>query len=234
MSKSIITALFYAFLLTQITGCSQLVVVDGTRSLGNEHKFSKNYQIGERRIVNVGDSIIKLQDYWVETTELPVMTPNINVLLTHGPCKTSILKGSNYPIKGQTIIDGIVYTVVTGGSCASILVSLDGKLHNRTYDGLYELKVSDPSVRLMREKEIKINTKNGYENYEILYTGINANGLNMTYREFSPDGLARIAFFQNLTYEKSAKIITFKKYKIEIESASSESIAYRVLTDGFK
>jgi hypothetical protein len=225
------TLIFFA-LLTLITGCAAPLVVDGPRNLGTEHKFSKNYQLGERKIVNVGDSIIRLQDYWVESTELPVVVPNISVQLTHGTCKSSLHKGIKYPTKGRTNIDGVDYVVVPNGVCAAMLLRLDGRLHDRTYDGLYELKVSDPSVQLSHEREYKINTKNGYENYEIIYNGVNASGLNLTYREFSPDGLARVAFFQNLTYEKSAKIITFKRYKIEIESASSESIVYSVLNDG--
>ena len=47
-------------------------------------------------------------------------------------------------------------------------------------------------------------------NYELLYTGVSATGLNLTYREFSPEGLARVAFFQNLTYEAAAKSIAFE------------------------
>ncbi len=220
--------------MTQIAGCvAPSAFIDGPRDLGSEHKFSKNYQIGERKVVNVGDPIIRFQDYWVETVELPVVVPNINVQLTHGLCKSSLAKGAKYPIIGQVNVNGIEYFVIPNGSCPSLLVTLDGRLHNRLYGGLYELNISDPFVRLVREKENNVNTKNGYENYEILYNGVNTNGLNMTYREFSPDGLARVAFFQSLTYEKNARIITFRKYKIEIERASSESIVYKVLTDGF-
>ena len=41
-----------------------------------------------------------------------------------------------------------------------------------------------------------------------------ASGLNLTYREFGPEGTARVAFFQNLTYEVGAKITTFKSTEL--------------------
>jgi hypothetical protein len=79
-----------------------------------------------------------------------------------------------------------------------------------------------------------VKTTKGYENYELLYTGVSATGINLTYREFSPDGLARVAFFQNLTYEATAKSIAFKKFRIAVEAATSESITFTVLADGHR
>ena len=63
----------------------------------------------------------------------------------------------------------------------------------------------------------------GFINYELLYTGSNASGINLTYREFSPEGLARVAFFQNLTYPADARSITFKQLRIRVERASADA-----------
>jgi len=100
------------------------------------------------------------------------------------------------------------------------LVRSDGTLLNRvaTYNPMngsvvvvvYTITVSDPSVHLIRETTASISTTKVYENVELLYTDTNASALNITYREFSPDGLARVAFFQNLTYESGTKSLTFK------------------------
>ena len=122
-----------------------------------------------------------------------------------------------------------------------MLVKPDGTLHNRVafqtsqFSGgliVYTFAISDPATKMVRETSQNVETSMGYENFELLYTGTNLNGLNLTYREFSPDGLARVAFFQNLTYEAGARIIAFKKYRIAVEHASSESITFTVLADG--
>jgi hypothetical protein len=89
-------------------------------------------------------------------------------------------------------------------------------------------------MRIIEESVPVVKTTKGYENYELLYTGVSATGINLTYREFSPDGLARVAFFQNLTYEATAKSIAFKKFKIAVEAATSESITFTVLADGHR
>jgi hypothetical protein len=86
---------------------------------------------------------------------------------------------------------------------------------------------------IIRESTPNITTTKGYENFELLYTGINSNALNLTYREFSPDGFARVAFFQNVTYDAGTKSITFKKFKIAVDHASSDSITFTVISDGF-
>ena len=98
---------------------------------------------------------------------------------------------------------------------------------------VYALTISDPSVRLIREKVETIKIAKGYENYELLYTGVSATGLNLTYREFSPDGLARVAFFQNLTCESGAKNIAFKKFRISVVKATSEAMTFTVLSDRY-
>ena len=97
---------------------------------------------------------------------------------------------------------------------------------------IYNLAIFDPTAKIVRETSQNVKSSRGYENFEILYTGTNSSGLNLTYREFSPEGIARVAFFQNLTYEVGAKIITFKKYRIAVEHASSESITFTFLADG--
>lgn len=51
------------------------------------------------------------------------------------------------------------------------------------------------------------------------------------YREYTPDNTARPALSQNLTYEADAKIIRYRDVKIEVLSATSETIDFRVLKD---
>ena len=121
------------------------------------------------------------------------------------------------------------------------MIKDDGSLHNHVASQVnnneivqvvWDLSNSDSSARVTREIEKRIDVKNGYENFELLYTGVNAAGLNLTYREFSPEGMARVAFFQNLSYSADSNLITFKKYKIAVERANSREIVFKILEDG--
>ena len=67
--------------------------------------------------------------------------------------------------------------------------------------------------------------------YELIYTGCIADNLTMVYREYTPDDLARPAFFQNLTYNIKQKQIRFKNLLIEIILADNEKIVFNVLKD---
>jgi hypothetical protein len=212
--------------------------------------------------VNVGEPLVVIQDFWFTTQQGGVAVPNtdVDVRLTgyYGAGNSTIWvfkRGSRYEIKGEKEIDGIKYTVVatqelipsgaqsrnperSQASWVGLLVKADGSI-NTSQVSYYSqnnyispASISTPSVSFEREKAYRILQERGYENYEIIYTGVNANGLNLTYREFSPEGLARVAFFQNLSYELGVKNITFKKFKLSIESANSERIVFRVIEDG--
>jgi hypothetical protein len=239
MTRVYTLAIAIAFFLTSCA--TQLQPVVGSAK-SEKHQVTKTYSIGEVRSVNVGDPLIKLQDYWVETTETPVMVPDGPITLDGGPVHVFLNAGQKYPIHGRYTLDGIDYIAVQISANHAVLVKPDGSLHNRviaTSPGMngyvtvvYTMTLSDSSVRMTRDTKEEVKTTKGYENFEILYTGITGAALNLTYREFSPDGLARVAFFQNLTYESTAKTITFKKYRIAIDKATSEAITYRVLEDG--
>jgi hypothetical protein len=43
-------------------------------------------------------------------------------------------------------------------------------------------------------EEEKINVAGGFTNFEIIYTGKTGQSINLLYREYSPDNLARPAF----------------------------------------
>jgi len=62
-----------------------------------------------------------------------------------------------------------------------------------------------------------------------VYTGKGEDGLKLLYREFTPDDLARPAFYQELTYGSDAKVIRFRKLRIAVELADYEMIVYTVL-----
>jgi hypothetical protein len=225
-----------------------------------EHRFSKNYTLQKLSSSNVGDPIVKVQDFWIETIEEPIATVSADLdatitgsLMANQPWVFQ--KGKSYEIKGSFEIDGLSYQVVAsseirdrksgspvrmGGAWGGLLVKNDGTiLPAKLIYGLNTgsvvavgASISDTTVLVKNEKKLLVDTSKGYENYEIIYTGINSSGINFTYREFSPDGLARVAFYQNLTYPVGVNRISFKKFRISIEDSGAEKISYRVLEDG--
>jgi hypothetical protein len=206
--------------------------------LGSENVKDKNYSIGKSLSATVGDPMVKFQDYWTTTSEKSVATFSKQVTLKGGPLEVTLLPGKQYPIRGTVTQEGVTYTLVNATHL--IMVKPDGTIRDRvgfaSGDGVglvvWTMTISDPTVIVSKETIRQIDSRKGYENFELLYTGLSSGAINITYREFSPDGLARIAFFQNLTYPVASKTISFKKFKIEIESVSSDNIMFKVLEDG--
>ncbi|MGR3174778.1 MAG: hypothetical protein ACUZ8N_09285 [Candidatus Scalindua sp.] len=98
----------------------------------------------------------------------------------------------------------------------------------------FKYKIDPPDAKFINKDITTIDTDQGYENYELIYTGKDKQALHITYREYSPEDLARTAFFQNLTYPSDAEVIRFKDYKILVDDATSESITFTVAEDGGK
>jgi hypothetical protein len=245
--KKILTLICSASALI-LFGCYTPLLVDAPSKISDEHKFVKSYVLGEKKTVTVGDPMVKVQDYWIENFSSDFAYPDKSVTVKGKPVNIALEANKRYRVKGAIDVNGLRCLLLMFDQAENLtvyaLVDPNGSLVNRTAFSLAsggrenitlmpsEAIISDPSVRIVRESAPVVKTTKGYENYELLYTGVSATGINLTYREFSPDGLARVAFFQNLTYEATAKSIAFKKFRIAVEAATSESITFTVLSDG--
>lgn len=228
-----------------LTGCTTPLQRVSDQSLGEKHVFYKNYQIGQPKTVSVGDQIVRVEDYFVEEYESQVVSPTKSVTLTGGIVSTSLQAGKKYKFLGFLTYDGVRYGVADSESTHKVLIRPDGSLHNRVVaphqfeqsgqyiQVAYTMEISDPSTRIIRDAEARTNQKKGYENYEILYSGKSGNSMHLTYREYTPDGMARAAYQQPLIYEANAKSITFKKFQITVHSATSNDITFTVADDGY-
>jgi len=66
---------------------------------------------------------------------------------------------------------------------------------------------------------------------ELIYSGKSGSTIDISYREFR-GGLAAPAFFQSVKYDLTeSPIVRFQKFQIQIDSASNQSITYRILKD---
>lgn len=48
-----------------LTACTAPLRPEGVRHLGNQHVLKSNYEVGKPLTVNVGDPMVKVQDYLV-------------------------------------------------------------------------------------------------------------------------------------------------------------------------
>lgn len=241
------TLLVLSAAVTLLAGCTAPLRPEVARQTDRQHIVQSNYTIGAPLTVNVGEPLIKVQDYWQDQFDEPMATATKSFKMTGGPVELTFIANQSYRVRGRIAVDGKDYSVVspegTSPAYQAALVADDGVPLTRvaaTNPGLngdhvfvaYTFKIDPPDARLERKSSVRVDTSKGFVNYEVLYTGISENAINMTYREFSPDGLARVAFFQNLTYPRTAATITFRQIRLAIQQVTPESITARVISDG--
>jgi hypothetical protein len=232
MSRFVVVAIVAA-----LAGCVRVPVVPTSPISSFRQETSRNYTLRQRAQVNVGDSVIRVKDYYLTQISEPYFTP-IESFTFLPALNLTFTQGQRYAIAGSTERAGRTWAMVRHPTEANwrILVSEGGDVHNEAvrimtgFRGPYAINPSTAKMKRMMGEE-RIEASKPYTNYEIIYNGTDKASLLFTYREFSPEGLARPAFYQNLTYDAKAPIIRFKKFRIEIHSASNEGIVYTVLED---
>ena len=189
-----------------LSGCATPITPVSDRSLGDKHHFEKSYRVGEPQRVSVGEPMVRVKDYWLALSEAKVAVPNKTTILKWGMSQTVLEQGQEYPLRGSVRLDGKDYALVgiskeplDAGITFAVLVTSDGSLHNTlgyikganfTILG-GEPNYSDPTTRLGRHNREKVEVTKGYDNYELLYTGKSSGAINLTYKEYSPEGMAR-------------------------------------------
>lgn len=97
---------------------------------------------------------------------------------------------------------------------------------------MVSIQVEPPDLKFTEINQEEMDIQKGYTNYELIYNGTDGKSISMTYREFTPDDLAKPAFYQNLIYQADAKQIRFKNILIQLEQVSNEKIVFSVVSDG--
>lgn len=230
-----------------LCGCAHQIQREVPVAQPTTHVFKKNYSLGEVRTAAVGEPLIQVKDYFVTKYELPVMSPVINFAIDGPMLHEAFSPNQKFEIKGKISLNDVYYSVVpfkfgANGAYSALLIKEDGSVHttvgayNNQLSGvvpvLYTYQITPDTATMKRLEEEKVVADKGYQNYEILYNGTDKNSMLFTYREFSPDGIARTAFYQNLTYEANATSIRFKGFKINILKSNNEEVKFSVIQDG--
>lgn len=230
-------------------------------SSSNKHKYVKNYTLNQRRTIYIGEEIIKIKLIYYDTfAHAEVTVPSkIDVNYTsvaekEPHIKMCELEAGKYPIEKKLLFDEentiadsgktfyLVPCIVKGDKVPSynFLVDNDGNISDKAMYAYYykmlwlptKINISSNKVLFSGELASANISGEGSVHYELVYTGKNDMSMNVAYREYTAGDLARPNFFQNLTYEATAKQIRFKKFIIQINEATNEKLDYTIIEDG--
>ena len=244
MKKKLISTVL--IFLTFLCGCSTPIKLTHkfeSNYLTPEIIYSKNYQTGVPQESFIGDPVIKIRDWRVRKTEKKFITIKNDFELISTNMNNIILSfnAGRYRAIGKTTISGTEYFVIElpeFSGTKNILVTAKGLLYPKIATNLWfapgrswiikpsETKLDEISNGLVVDK----NPGNTF--FELIYNGIVNDQIYLKYREYTRDGLAREAFFQDLRYDKENEIIRFKQIKLKIHEANSEHIVFTVIDDG--
>lgn len=243
-----------------LAGCTDVVVVRDNTFYSNEslsHNYTKSYVIGEKQSAFIGDPIIKWQGVSTKNTEITKMFVAKSDFELKGRYAGKGLTSSNIQLKanktddfyyfGATNFKGVDYFVIGKNKDTDddhdneyyLLITTNGILNKHTIvdnelnDSLTsENPYSSPDEIVFLEAPIKSKFLTPGISREVVFGGVNNVTLNATYREYTPDDMARQAFSQNLVYQTTAETIRFRGFKIKVHEVTNEKITYTVLEDG--
>jgi len=231
-------------ILLSSVGCATITPVQ-PGSVSSERVFAKNYSINEPQVKFIGEAIVSMKDFMLNKSFVPKLKASqefkvIDQLLSKAMYVGA--KDSIYPIVGQMEDAGthetlnlirmpnteflVRYAINESGYFNGTLVGAMNQLMFQT------LKFVPDTVKFQQVVEEEVDMKSLYVNFEIIFTGMTNQSINMLYREYTPDNLAKPAFYQNLTFPTNSTYIRFKNVKIRIEDIDTQQIKYTVLTDG--
>ena len=208
------------------------------------HILQKNFAVGELKSAAVGETMVSLKDYYEKERH--------NVWSIGQPATLRVGLGSMVLIPGDyTAVrhvqeDGATYdaveikvhpfeltTLKPSSTSVPMMFFIDdsGRIA-RAGGGLgitNEVSDLEPAdFRATRAEKTSIDARHGYTNFELLYAGMAAGAVHLTYREYDPKDSTRPSRFQDISYDLASKSIRFKDVSIDIESADNQNIRFRV------
>lgn len=225
-----------------LAGCTAQIIPPKLHRSPSELVTETNYAIGAVREAYVGETIVKIRNYRVERVYTGYMISDQSfVIAVPGPIEDlHVEKGGKYPWRGSVTDEGAMYNIVdvpAGARKVGILLTNDtGEVTGRLIQSpapmfLYGKHLpTPPGARFTHEVEAR---KVGVDqvHYELIYSGMSGRTINLSYREFTTDGLARPAFTQELHFNADEPTLRFRNIQVGIRGATNEKLTYIVLAD---
>lgn len=210
---------------------------------------NKNYTLGEEKQVYIGQPMISARLFSVSNTKIertyiaPVNMFTFNLSLTGLSYRFS--EGAEMRDVGKIEHAGKEYTLLKMPErmLSGNLLMVD---ENLLFIGYVKSsrKVVSAGANIFistQPKQIQFarktfgeeqNSSKFITNFELIYSGKTKDAVNLLYREYTPDNMARPAFSQNLTYEPDAKTIRFREIVLRVVEVTGESIRFVIEADG--
>lgn len=224
-----------------LAGCTAQVISPKLQPSPSELVTETNYAIGAVREAYVGETIVKIRNYRVERVGTGYMIPDQSFdVVVPGLADLHVEKGERYPWRGSVMEEGAMYDIVDvpagGGKMGILLMKDTGEVTGRLIQSpvpmfLYGKHLPTPAgTRFTHEVEAR---KVGVDqvHYELIYSGMSGRTINLSYREFTTDGMARPAFTQELHYNADEPTLRFRNLQVGIRGATNEELRYVVLAD---
>ncbi len=249
LSNAILNIITVILGIFQLISCAPTVAPYIKTALGIEKIFERNYEVGRSKKSYVGEPMVKVKDYTLHRYTSDIMHASNDFTIKFGDMYYTGAKNTDYKIYGKTNIEGMTLkciNIVRNNMLDMmtdnlIFIKDDGSIYPKTtskkvsgtiWSIMVSIQVEPPDLKFTEINQEEMDIQKGYTNYELIYNGTDGKSISMTYREFTPDDLAKPAFYQNLIYQADAKQIRFKYILIQLEQVSNEKIVFSVVSDG--
>jgi hypothetical protein len=209
-----------------------------------QHHVERNYELGKPQHVFVGQPLVRVRDYYEQQTQVAVLKADRTFRMLLPPfIHADVPQGSISRVVGATTRNGKTYRLVVlpdpAASQLRMLLNDDGTFEGSAVNMFnaemgFSYKPDPPDARLVGDTATTVDKTRGYINFELVYSGTTGDSIQVLYREYTPDDMARPAFSQQLVYSLASKHIRFRDIQIEVSSADNEQISYTVISDGMK
>lgn len=220
-------------ILPALAGCAHKYINTARESLGYEKVSNKSYPHQEKRMARVGDTIAWSYDYSVDTVRARTLTTDRDFTIKGPFFSSQGYKERSYSASLLTKFRGEKHYMVGVGE-HTMLVDESGVPANRVMNGdvLVIIPVTfDPAdIRFsISEEETKVIDPETFNHrWEILYSGISEDSINLTFRSFQQVRVPQPYHTEILHYPLDQRILTYKDLEIVVDSIDAQSINYTV------
>ena len=210
------------------------------------HVSEKNYHVGKEQTVYVGQAIARVKDYYVQGESTPSFTSPVAIstswwmgkdrLYPEGTQLRAVAlmdyQGKTYSIAMMipALYQEVGLLVDANGHYSGMAIARNGIVFHPC--DLGAVCVKPASIDFTKSTHETVVSTSHFTNFEIVYSGATKDSLNLLYREYTPQDMARPAFTQNLTYASDSKSIRFRDMQIDVRKADNQGITYTVVQDG--
>lgn len=228
------------------SSCAQKIQSAPRHHVRADRVLSKNYVVGQRQRTFVGEPMISIKDYFLHRSSA-YMRPTDDFVLKSGNLVIEGYRDEDYPIRGQTIVDGRKFTVVDlpafkhwpymfSPGVPGALVDEKGRVYKKVLDGqqvlvlLFETRPA--GVRFLPVKRGRIVGEAVSSNYEVIYAGVGGGAVHLKFREYSKQRPNVMDHEREFSFPVTSRSVRFKDLLILIHEADAQGITYTVVSDG--